>query len=84
MLSVEDIGHNDEVDSLDPRRPCKLDLMQSHESSDHRVWIGQHVVIVILHDCFEVLELIVTDRLEHVEPISCVIEEGAGLAGRTL
>ena len=59
LLGIEYVAHDNEVDSLNPGRPRELDLVQTIEASDEGMWIRQHMVVIVLHDGFEVIKLIV-------------------------
>ena len=84
LRCVEDIGHDYEVYSLDSCRPRELDLVEAIEASDEGVRVRQHMIVIVLHDSFKVLEFVMRDSLEHILAIGCVVEERAGLACRAL
>ena len=58
--------------------------MQTIEASYHGMRIGQHVIIIVLHYGLEVFELIMSDSLQHIEAIGCVVKQGPRLACRYL
>lgn len=82
FLGVEDVGHDDEVAPADLVALDVLfdELVQAVELGDHGVRILLQVVVVALEDRPQELVLAVLDCLEHVLPISRVVEEGAALA----
>ena len=77
--SVEDIGHDYEVDSVDISIFSIFDFVQPKEPCDKSLRVANNVLIVRLQNKFQPLKLSMTYSFEHIFGVISIIEERSTL-----